>query len=410
VTIAANLCLAVDAVHRVDAVIGDFQERNILVSDTSRVTLVDCDSMQFASPSGHRFLCAVARPEFTAPELAGVDLHSQIREQSSDLFALAVHIHQLPMAGNHPFLRGTWAGAGEQPDALSLANTGSWVGAPGSPLLTHPLAPPVTFLPNDIQLLFARALTDGARDPAARPTATEWRDALLRIKTAPCRAGLHQVPLGCYPCPWCTIENERRTRKRRVHNTPPPDQTIHSADSMKASGPTRSTSSAATPPPTSPPPPTAGPRPQQHRPGRTDDSARASNAVSGGIGFMTGIWPAVLAYRALGEAFGTNPAFGVHLVYYIAGAILLAVTVTLAVGAILSIRRNHVGKTWITVGSVGLICYTVVAGMGSSPPVLYISVLGYPHDPGYAWLWNALGIGLPSVAAAVSRRLDRRRL
>ncbi len=33
VNVAANLCLAVDVVHRVDAVVGDFQERNILVSD-----------------------------------------------------------------------------------------------------------------------------------------------------------------------------------------------------------------------------------------------------------------------------------------------------------------------------------------------------------------------------------------
>ena len=70
---AANLCLAVDTVHRVDAVIGDFQERNILVNDTTRVTLVDCDSMQFTGADGHQFLCGVGRPEFTAPELAGVD-------------------------------------------------------------------------------------------------------------------------------------------------------------------------------------------------------------------------------------------------------------------------------------------------------------------------------------------------
>ena len=43
VNVAANLCLALESVHRVDAVIGEFQERSILVSDTTRVTLVDCD-------------------------------------------------------------------------------------------------------------------------------------------------------------------------------------------------------------------------------------------------------------------------------------------------------------------------------------------------------------------------------
>ena len=59
-TVAANLCLAVEVVHRVDAVIGDFQERNILVSDSCRVTLVDCDSMQFTDAAGRVFLCGVS--------------------------------------------------------------------------------------------------------------------------------------------------------------------------------------------------------------------------------------------------------------------------------------------------------------------------------------------------------------
>ncbi|WP_353358917.1 hypothetical protein [Mycobacterium sp.] len=125
---------------------------------------------------------------------------------------------------------------------------------------------------------------------------------------------------------------------------------------------------------------------------------------------MTGNWPAVLAYRSLGSAFGTAAAFGVYLTHFVAGAILLVFTVALAVGAILCVRRNHVGKTWITVGCVGLICYTVAAGMGSSPLLPYISALGYPHEPVDAWLWNALGIGLPAVGAAVVRKLDRSRL
>ena len=112
VNVATNLCLAAEVVHRVDAVIGDFQERNILVADTTEVTLVDCDSMQFTDRAGRQFLCRVGRPEFTAPELAEVDLGIQAREKSSDLFALAVHIHLLLMAGNHPFLRGEWSGGG----------------------------------------------------------------------------------------------------------------------------------------------------------------------------------------------------------------------------------------------------------------------------------------------------------
>jgi DNA-binding helix-hairpin-helix protein with protein kinase domain len=215
VNVAANLCLAVESVHRVEAVIGDFQERNILVADTTRVTLVDCDSMQFTDHSGRRFLCPVGRPEFTAPELVGVNLREQPREKPSDLFALAVHIHQLLMAGNHPFLRGQWVGPGAQPSALTLARSGDWAGGPNSRLRTHPIAPPQFFLPNDVQHLFVRAFSHGATDPLLRPSADEWRSALTRVQVTICARGAHQVPVGCAQCPWCRIDDERMARKQR---------------------------------------------------------------------------------------------------------------------------------------------------------------------------------------------------
>lgn len=212
VNIAANLCLAVETVHRVDAVIGDFQERNILVNDTTRVSLVDCDSMQFTSASGDRFLCGVGRAEFTAPELARTDLATTPREKPSDLFALAVHLHLLLMAGNHPFMRGNWTGAGEQPDALTLATTGQWAGGPRSALRTHDLAPGVDFLPPEIQRLFERAFTDGTYDPASRPSASEWREQLLRIQIGTCARG-HQIPVEADFCPWCAIDEVRAARR-----------------------------------------------------------------------------------------------------------------------------------------------------------------------------------------------------
>lgn len=227
VNVAANLCLAVDTVHRVDAVIGDFQERNILVHDTTQVTLVDCDSMQFTSEDGQQFLCGVGRPEFTAPELGNGDLSITARVKASDHFTLAVHIHLLLMAGNHPFLRGEWAGGGEQPDAMTLAKSGQWAGGPGTALRTHPLAPPVTFLPNGIQQLFRRAFSDGARDPALRPSAAEWLQALKAMGIISCPRN-HQIPTGTLNCPWCAIDDER-AKRRRERSNPNTTQTIRLA-------------------------------------------------------------------------------------------------------------------------------------------------------------------------------------
>ncbi len=242
VNVAANLCLAVEVVHRVDAVIGDFQERNILVNDTTRVTLVDCDSMQFTDTAGRQFLCGVGRPEFTAPELAGLNLATAARDKPSDLFALAVHIHLLLMAGNHPFLRGTWTGPGEQPDAMSLAKSGWWAGGPGSPLHTHPLAPPPEFLPDNIQRLFYRAFTAGAHDPASRPTAHEWRTALQGLQIRTCPRG-HQLPVETEQCPWCHIEDERSTRKTQTTYTTKarPNQTVYPVSAPTPAKPARNT-------------------------------------------------------------------------------------------------------------------------------------------------------------------------
>lgn len=226
VTVAANLCLAVEVTHRVDAVIGDFQERNILVSDTCRVTLVDCDSMQFTDEGGRVYPCTVGRAEFVAPEVAGLDLRSHPRDRPSDLFCLALHIHLLLMAGNHPFLRGTWQGEGDQPGALILARSGEWAGGPQSRLKTHPLAPSVTFLPDTIQDLFTRAFTRGAKNPAVRPTASEWRTALTAITVGDCSRRKHQIPSGADSCSWCEIDAER-TRRRKQASKPVERQTIH---------------------------------------------------------------------------------------------------------------------------------------------------------------------------------------
>jgi len=269
VNVAANLCLAVESVHRVNAVIGDFQERNILVNDTTRVTLVDCDSMQFIDQQGHQFLCGVGRPEFTAPELAGANLATVARQKPSDLFSLAVHIHLLLMAGNHPFFRGEWSGGGDQPDALTLAQSGQWAGGPGSQLRTHPLAPPVDFLPPNIQRLFVRAFTDGARDPASRPSAAEWRQALQTVVITTCPRG-HQVPAEVDRCPWCAIDDERATRRSKRPAAP----------AAAASQVTYQSASTQTPTPAAVRAPTAG-----RRTGLIAAGAVAAVVAVGAIGY-----------------------------------------------------------------------------------------------------------------------------
>lgn len=103
ITVAYNLCVALNEIHTVGAVVGDFNQRNILVSPDGTVKFLDCDSFQIRTPSGEVFGCPVGVPDYLAPELHVADLESVIRTPNQDNFTLAVFIFQLLFLGRHPF-------------------------------------------------------------------------------------------------------------------------------------------------------------------------------------------------------------------------------------------------------------------------------------------------------------------
>ncbi|MFI6823116.1 hypothetical protein ACIBJE_19485 [Micromonospora sp. NPDC050187] len=269
IRIAANLALATHAVHDTGAVIGDFNERNIRVSRQALVTLLDCDSMQIQEKStGRTFLCHVGRPDFTAPELIGADWRTTVRRPSSDLFALAVHIYQLLLEGEHPF-RGRWSGGGSKPTVPELARSGTWTHS-GSPSLSpRPSAIGIEILPAEVRNLFRQAFEHGATDPDARPSAAQWYAALTRVqeKLARCRVRPeHFYPDTGAGCPWCARTSPRAS-------TPPPaprQQPLPPATAPTASPPpVRPWSTPAVRPPATPPgqtPATPSPRPAAVKP------------------------------------------------------------------------------------------------------------------------------------------------
>src|SRR5262249_47973571 len=172
----------------------------------ARVTLLDCDSMQVRAPaSGEWFFCRVGRPEFTPPELVRADWATTVRHPSSDLFALAIHLYQLLLEGEHPF-RGVWRGDGDKPPVSVLAEHGIWAHQNGGPLAPRPAASSAGLLPPAIVAMFRRAFEDGALDPGARPTAAQWHGALdgLASELRQCTADrMHFYPRSHDACPWC---------------------------------------------------------------------------------------------------------------------------------------------------------------------------------------------------------------
>ena len=203
---AANLAMATHMLHESGVVIGDFNERNIRVGRDARVTLLDCDSMQVSAPdTGERFLCRVGRPEFTPPELLNADWSTTVRHPSSDLFALAIHIYQLLLEGEHPF-RGLWKSVGDKPAVPELARRGLWTHEAGGPLKPRPSAILIGLLPDVITEMFRVAFEEGAANPEARPTADAWYRILngLGQDIRPCpQDKAHEFWAGLPRCPWC---------------------------------------------------------------------------------------------------------------------------------------------------------------------------------------------------------------
>ena len=104
VTAARDLCAAVAEIHAAGHVIGDVNEKNILINSDGAVRIVDIDAIQIYDPkTNETHRCTVGRDEYTPPRLQGQSLDLVDRTQDDDCFGLAVLIFKLTMGGRHPF-------------------------------------------------------------------------------------------------------------------------------------------------------------------------------------------------------------------------------------------------------------------------------------------------------------------
>ncbi|HEV2733451.1 MAG TPA: hypothetical protein VGV85_01395, partial [Longimicrobiaceae bacterium] len=214
---ARNLAASFHKLHEAGFVVGDVNESNVLVGEDGRVVLIDTDSFQVRDPaSGVVFRCPVGRPEFTPPELGEHRFAEVDRAPEHDRFGLGVLVFQMLMEGTHPFA-GRWRGEGEPPSVQERIAAGHfpYAGLPGVPLEPARTAPPLEVLDPGVRALLVRCFEDGHGDPAARPAAAEWRDALAAAEgaLATCeRNEQHMYGEHLDACPWC--ERARRLEGR----------------------------------------------------------------------------------------------------------------------------------------------------------------------------------------------------
>jgi DNA-binding helix-hairpin-helix protein with protein kinase domain len=203
VGVASNLAQLVAILHDQEIIIGDLAPSNIHVRADSRISFLDCDSLQF-SHAGEVFSCHTVTPEYAAPEL--LPQLAGPKSVETDCFALAVLVCQLLLCGDHPF-----HGIPVRPldvDPSPETNIQYGITALTAPreveVPIEAIAPSV--LPPQVAALARQAFGAGHGTAGSRPVAQEWVEALdfawADVKTCDTRPG-HTYSGHLTECPWC---------------------------------------------------------------------------------------------------------------------------------------------------------------------------------------------------------------
>jgi serine/threonine protein kinase len=245
-------------------VFGDFNPKNVgIKSTTGDVYFIDTDTYQLLAKGYEDCRCIVACDGYVAPEL----LHRVARfkrnnsnckdnlysamplptfTKETDLFALGIYIFQLLMNGYHPY-SGVILRPGRSNASPGTGNApieqDFYVFKQGISLSQNTGILPLDSFPPEIGQLFTRCFIDGTRNPAARPSAKEWYDALKRYEDGltQCQNNpLHQyyvIKGGAFAlkrdCPYCekelqtiTKQNENSTRIKQSPQPVPPSPPV----------------------------------------------------------------------------------------------------------------------------------------------------------------------------------------
>lgn len=176
-----------EALHRRNIMVGDFNLRNILCDPgSSRVSLIDSDSYQFMH-MGNMFPCPVLSPDMSPPEHHTTQTSSLPRTLESERFSAAIVLFKALMLGRHPYD----VVGGESPvQNIQRGYFPYGVGGGGIPkgdwynIWSH--------MPYRLKNLFIQAFGEGARNPSARPGLEQWINELRTYQHEITEKGWHE--------------------------------------------------------------------------------------------------------------------------------------------------------------------------------------------------------------------------
>ena len=222
--LAQNICAVIDGVHKAGYVFGDFNPRNIGINlDTGSVAFFDTDTYHIVidEKANKAYRCSVSFDGYVAPELLKKcesyphDAYALAPlptfTQATDNFALAIHIYKLMMNGYSPFngIRESGSASTASPGIGNEAiKRDSYCFKPGNKPMAAAV-PSLDVLPDQIQKLLNQAFIDGRKNPAKRPSASQWYKALEAYEKSlvPCFENkAHSYKKGLSKCPWCEAD------------------------------------------------------------------------------------------------------------------------------------------------------------------------------------------------------------
>lgn len=207
VNAALNTAIAFAQIHSKNIVIGDVNENSVFVGENATVNLIDCDSFQVID--GNSVLhCEVGVPIFLPPELqGGADLSQTMRTHNHDNFGLAVIIFSLLLMGRHPYsgVPLDSASSDELPVSIRKYAYAFSRNAAKFRVAPPPNAISPTLLGDQISYFFERAFTNLGTEGTKRPRATDWIEALskLRQQLRRCQKNSSHLHIG-NECFWCS--------------------------------------------------------------------------------------------------------------------------------------------------------------------------------------------------------------
>lgn len=230
-----RLCHVVRTLHKFGYAVGDFNDRNLLVSRRFTPLLMDTDSFQVPKPLGGHFPSIVGDQTYWAPELLDVDLATYTGDRvPGDRFALSVLLFQLFLNGHRPYQsRGARVDALETLAEKTRAGHYAWASPEPGGLEPPAGAPAYESIPASIRRRFDQCFVAGHHKPRKRPTADDWYETLDRVReagyqTCP-KEARHVFGLDVRTCPWCADPNNPFTPAPRAAPRPPTKQTTRRA-------------------------------------------------------------------------------------------------------------------------------------------------------------------------------------